>query len=159
MIALFSIFSASSFVALVRSGSFFEVHALIMFISRCILPPRACNCEMHPYFMVTALILFTKTQSVVGDREHTMQAYFPLFMGVRWLEKPSYISPFARHGTCLPQWCGARWHRQIRIGKGFFNDTDECSIVAAWAAPSGTVEVPSNQVHMLFQHHSADCKE
>ena len=33
------------------------------------------------------------------------------------------------------------------------------SIVAAWAAPSSTVEVPSNQIHMLHWHRSADCKE
>ena len=47
--------------------------------------------------------------------------------------------------TWPPQQCGTRWHQQVRIGEGFFNNTGGFSIVAAWAAPSGTVEVPATK--------------
>ena len=39
-----------------------------------------------------------------------------------------------------------KWHLLVRIGEGFFDDTDEFSTVAAWAVPL----VPSNQIHMLL---------
>ena len=60
--------------------------------------------------------------------------------------------------TKTPGAVGARCHREVRICEGFFLNTGELSIVAACSAPGGTVEVPSNQVRMLLQHHSADCK-
>ena len=129
-----------------------------MFILRCTLPAGVRKCEMRPCLMMTALILFSKSQGTMVNRKRSVSSYVPIFIGVWWLAKSANIRPFAWHCTWAPQRCRARWHREIRIGKGFFNDTDGFSIVAAWAAPSGTVEATSNQVHMLRQHHTADCK-
>ena len=123
-----------------------------MFVLRCVITTRVGISKMHPHFMVAVLIFFTKTQCAVGDRKRTVQAYLPFLWESGLLDKPAYTSPFAWHHT----WSGARWHRQVCIGEFFFNNTGGVSIVVAWDAPSGTVEVPSNQVHMLLLYHSAD---
>ena len=61
-----SVCLASFFGWLVRRGSFFEVQALIMLLPRCIVSAMVSKCQVHPHFMVAALIFFTKTQGTVG---------------------------------------------------------------------------------------------
>ena len=55
-----------SFAALVRSGSFFEVWTLIMFIPRCIVPTRVSKCKMYPYLMERTFYLFHEDPGTVG---------------------------------------------------------------------------------------------
>ena len=64
------------------------------------------------------------------------------------IERGPHVRPLTWHASWLPQWWWDRWHRQVRIGDSFSNNNGEFSIVAALAAPSGTVEASSNQVHM-----------
>ena len=86
------------------------------------------ECQVHPYFMVAALIFFTKTPGMVGDRKSTVQSYFPPFMRVRWLEKSAPGTTPGLHNGVGPGGIGKS------VGKGFFNDTGRFSIVAACAA-------------------------
>ena len=104
-------------------GSFFEVQALIMLLLRCSLRDG----QQVPGASIPhggSFVLFRECPKYCGDRKRTVQSYFPPFMRVRWLEKSAHISRFTWHCTLAPQCCGAKWHRQVCIGKGFFDDTD-----------------------------------
>ena len=75
----------------------------------------------------------------------------PTLVRVRMLEKPTHIRPRTRHRPWTAQWCGDRRHRQVTVGEGFFDDTED--IVAGGASLSTSVEITSNQVHFLVEHH------
>ena len=79
----------------------------------------------------------------------TLQRSFE-FGGVR---KP-HTSAHEPGRACTPQWCGAWRQWQGTVGEGCFNDTDAVS--AGVASPSSPVEISSNQVHLLVEHHCAN---
>ena len=69
---------------------------------------------------------------------------------VRMLEKPTHIRPRTRHRPWTAQWCGDRRHRQVTVGEGFFDDTED---IVAGGASLSSVEITNNQVHFLVEHH------
>ena len=109
---------------------------------------------MHPYLMVAAPILFTKTRGVVQKAPCKRTCRFSWESGGLRKPQTSDQSPSTapgHHNGGTPSDTS-----KFVPATGFLKNTGEFLIVAAWAAPSDTVEVPNNQIHML--HHSKDCK-
>ena len=126
-----------------------------MFVLRCVSATRVGMCKMHPHFKVAVLIFFHEDPGCCG-RQKTHRASVPaIFHGSPGcLRNPR--TPAHSHGTALGLGPGGI-DRSVSVNSSSIIQV-VFSIVAAWAAPSGTFEVPSNQVHMLLLYHSADCK-
>ena len=79
-----------------------------------------------------------------------MLVHFPKSIRARWFEKSADICPVVRNGSRSPQWWGARWRRQSTITAGFVKSTE---IVSAATTPRRSMEITSNQVNFLRNHH------
>ena len=65
MVALVTL-SPSLCVVVMGSGSFFQVYLPGVFVLRRTIAPRVSVSEMHPHFVVAALVFFLKTKRAVG---------------------------------------------------------------------------------------------
>ena len=150
---------------MVRRRPFFQEDPLIMFITLVlyIMPPN--KVEVEPRFVVAALIsradakssiIRAQAQHVARNEENTMKPYFSVPIGFGRFKEPKNVSPVARNRSRCPQWCWARRHRQGALGKDFFDGTDIVDVVAS---PCSTLEVTSNHVHIVFEHHCTNCKD
>ena len=77
----------------------------------------------------------------------------PLIFGLWRLYKSTHIGRLTHNGV------GPGGTGKFVLSESFFNNAGESSVTAAWAAPSGTVEITRNHIHMLFQHYSTDRKQ
>ena len=150
---------------MVRRRPFFQEDPLIMFITLVlyIMPPN--KVEVGPRFVVAALIsqadakssiIRAQAQHVARNEQNTMKPYFSVPIGFGRFKEPKNVSPVARNRSRCPQWCWARRHRQGALGKDFFDGTDIVDVVAS---PCSTLEVTSNHVQIVFEHHCTNCKD
>ena len=86
-VAFVLIFLAPFLAVLVRSRPFFEGKSLLVPFTRFIAAVMVNEVHLWPHFMVATLIFGANAQSFVENGKSSMLTYFPVFMGVRSLEK------------------------------------------------------------------------
>ena len=102
----------SLLAVVVRRRPFFQEDPSIMFLTLVlyVMPPD--KVEVEPCFVVAALIGRAQAQDFVRNGERTMKPYFPVPIGFKRCEEPTYVSPIARNRSRSQQRCGTRRHRQ-----------------------------------------------
>ena len=54
---------------------------------------------------------------------------------------------------------GGCWHQKVRVGKCLLKSTCRMRVVSACLTPCCSVEITSNEVHVLILHNCTNCKE
>ena len=87
--------------------TFFQTDVSVVFFLVVPLVTPIDEEQVHPCFVVAALIMCAQTESLSRNGKCAMFVYFPELMGTKWLQKTTDIRPIVRNRSRSPQWCGA----------------------------------------------------